>query len=224
MLSNSSMIDGVDASELKQWIETSLADNSHVLAAGYQGKTLLYEHDGHKFVIKTPHGTGISRLIHTHLLRHEFRVYTKLADYPYAPACYGMVDNRYLVLEYIEGATIRDHRPDDETAYIEKLFDAIEQLHARDVAHMDLKKKDNLLVTSDDKPCLLDFGTAVIRKPGLHPLNRFRYRLARQFDYNAWIKHKYHDRMHAITDADRIYYKVTRIEALAGWLKQHFMH
>jgi serine/threonine protein kinase len=223
MLSNIIMIDGVDASELKQWIETSLADNSHVLAAGYQGKTLLYERGGHKFVIKTPHGAGISRLIHTHMLRHEYKVYRKLAGYPYAPACYGMVDNRYLLLEYIEGTTIRDHRPADEAAYIEKLFDAIRQLHARDVAHMDLKKKDNLLVTIDDNPCLLDFGTAVIRKAGLHPLNRFRYRLARQFDYNAWVKHKYHDRMRAISDADRVYYRVTRIEALASRIKQTFM-
>jgi len=218
------MIDGVDESELKHWIENSLADNSHVLAAGYQGKTLLYEHDGRKFVIKTPHGAGLSRLIHTCMLRHEHRVYTRLADYPFAPACYGMVDSRYLVLEHIEGTTIRDRRPDDEAAYIDKLFDAIRQLHAHDVAHMDLKKKDNLLVTVDDRPCLLDFGAAVIRKPGLHPLNRFRYRLARQFDYNAWIKHKYHDRMHAISDPDRAYYKVTRIEALASRLKQTFMH
>ena len=217
------MIDGVDASELKKWIENSLANNSHVLAAGYQGKTLLYELDGRKLVIKTPHGKGISRLIHTHMLRHEYQVYLRLTGYPYAPACYGMVDNRYLVLEFIDGTTIRDHRPNDEAAYIDKLFDAIRQLHERDVAHMDLKKKDNLLVTIDDNPCLLDFGTAVIRKPGLHPLNRFRYRLARQFDYNAWVKHKYHDRMHALSDADRVHYKVTRVEALAGWLKQTFM-
>ena len=216
------MIDGVDESELKHWIENSLAENSHVLAAGYQGKTLLYQRDGHKLVIKTPHGTGISRLIHTHMLRHEYQVYKRLAGYPFAPACYGMVDNRFLVLEHIEGTTIRDRRPDDEAAYIEKLFDAIQQLHARDVAHMDLKKKDNLLVTSGDNPCLLDFGAAVIRRPGLHPLNRFRYRLARQFDYNAWVKHKYHDRMHAISDADRVYYRVTRIEALASRLKQIF--
>lgn len=218
------MIDGVDTIVLRQWIETSLADNSHVLAAGYQGKTLLYEHDGRKFVIKTPHGIGVSRLVHTHMLRHEYQVYRRLADYPYAPICYGMVDNRYLVLEYIDGTTIRDHRPSDEAAYIDILFDAIRQLHERDVAHMDLKRKDNLLVTIDDKPCLLDFGTAVIRKPGLHPLNRFRYRLARQFDYNAWVKHKYHDRMHAISDEDRPYYRVTRIEALASRLKQKFMH
>lgn len=217
------MIDGVDESALKQWIESSLADNSHVLAAGYQGKTLLYEHDGRKLVIKTPHGAGISRLIHTHMLRHEYQVYRRLAGYPYAPACHGMVDNRFLVLEHIEGATIRDHRPVDEAAYIDQLFEAIRQLHERDVAHMDLKKKDNLLVTVDDRPCLLDFGAAVIRRPGLHPLNRFRYRLARQFDYNAWIKHKYHDRMHAISDADRVYYRVTCIEALASRLKRTFM-
>ena len=85
---------------------------------------------------------------------------------------------------------------------------------------MDLKRKDNLLVTAEEKPCILDFGAAVIRKKGLHPFNRYHYRIARQFDYNAWIKHKYHDRQQdEITAEDREYYSPTWIEGVASYVK-----
>ena len=88
---------------------------------------------------------------------------------------------------------------------------------------MDLKRKDNLLVKADETPCLLDFGAAVINKKGFHPLNHYHYQLAKQFDFNAWIKHKYHDRSpNEISMTDRKYYKVTWIEAIAGIVKQAY--
>lgn len=94
-------------------------------------------------------------------------------------------------------------------------------MHAKNVAHMDLKRKDNLLVKADESPCILDFGAAVIKKPGFHPFNQYHYQVAKQFDYNAWIKHKYHDRStDKITMFDRKYYKVTWVEAAASLIKE----
>ena len=87
---------------------------------------------------------------------------------------------------------------------------------------MDLKKKDNLLVTHHDEPCVLDFGAAVIKKEGFHPINHFLYRLAIRFDYNAWVKHKYHNNMHNIDAADQIYYQRTSIEKIAKQIKRLF--
>ena len=85
---------------------------------------------------------------------------------------------------------------------------------------MDLKRKDNLLVRADESPCILDFGAAVIKKPGSHPLNHYHYQLAKQFDFNAWIKHKYHDRLDDISDEDRPLYKVTWTESIASKIKR----
>jgi serine/threonine protein kinase len=95
-------------------------------------------------------------------------------------------------------------------------------MHRLNVAHMDLKKKDNLLTTENDQPYLIDFGAAVIKKKGLHPFNSFWYKLAKRFDYNAWIKHKYHNRMDEISDNDQVYYKQTLTEKYAGLIKKAY--
>ncbi len=210
----------LDEAGLKQWIEESIANNANTLAAGYQGQTLLYEDAGNSYVIKVPHGKGVARYLHRHMLRHEYDVYRKLGDFSGAPRCLGLIDRQYLVLEFVEGRTIRSKRPLDEDEFHRKLFEHIKTMHARGIAHMDLKRKDNLLVKTDESPCILDFGAAVIRKPGFHPLNAYRYKIAKQFDYNAWLKHKYHDRYPGdISIVDRKYYKLTWVEALASRIK-----
>lgn len=216
------MIKGLKESSLKQWIEDSLRNNTHTLAAGYQGKTLLFEGDNYRLVIKTPHGRGLVKYIHTLMLRHEHQVYETLKNFEGCPECYGLVDNKYLVLQFIDGSPIRNKQPDDHDAYFKKLLDLIESMHHFQVAHADLKKKDNLLVTSDDKPCLIDFGTAVIKKPGFHPLNAYWFNLAKRFDYNAWVKHKYHNNMHNLSDDDSVYYQRTFIEKISSTVKKSY--
>ena len=214
------MTKDLDHPSLKQWIEDSLKNNTNVLAAGYQGKTLLYNDGNEILVIKIPHGRGFIRHLHTRMLRHEALAYQQLQHMKGIPACYGLIDNRYLALEFIEGDPIRNKRPINNDRFFETLFKLIQQMHDKGVAHMDLKKKDNLLVTHHDEPCVLDFGAAIIRKKGFHPVNYFLYRLAVRFDYNAWVKHKYHNKMHSIDEADKIYYQRTLTEKIAKKLKR----
>ena len=197
-----------------------MQNNTHTLAAGYQGKTLLFEDDAHRLVIKIPHGRGFIKYIHTLMLRHEHHVYEKLANFEGCPKCYGLIDNKYLVLAYVDGHPIRKKHPDNHNNYFKKLFSRIEEMHQFNVAHIDLKKKDNLLVTSDDEPCLIDFGTAIIKKAGFHPLNKFWFNLGKRFDYNAWVKHKYHNNMHNLSNIDCIYYQRTIIEKLSSAIKK----
>ena len=216
-------MDHLDETALKLWIEDSLASGANVLAAGYQGQTLYYNDGNNHFVIKVPHGTGLARYFNRHMLRHEYEVYKQLGEFNGAPRCHGLIDNQYLVLEFVKGRTIRTKRPLDEDEFHRKLFKHVQAMHARNVAHMDLKRKDNLLVKSDESPCILDFGAAVIRKKGFHPFNHYRFRIGKQFDYNAWIKHKYHNRSYReMTMWDREYYRVTWIEVFAGIVKSLF--
>ena len=214
---------GPEPAALKAWIETSLRDNSHTLAAGYQGKTLEYRDADYHLVIKVPHGRGLVKYLHTLMLRHEHRVYQQLGEFDPSPKCYGMVDNNYLVLEFVNAKSIRERRPKNPQLFFEQLIRQIRQMHGRHVAHMDLKKKDNLLVTDNDMPCIIDFGAAVIYKPGLlHILNHAWYRLAVRFDYNAWIKHKYHDNTHNISTEDQQFYQRTWIEHAASNIKSAY--
>lgn len=213
---------GMSEVGLKQWIESSLAEHSNILAEGYQGQTLIHRKSSPHLVIKVPHGRGLIRRLHVAMLRHEYAVYRQLKGLELAPRCYGMVDDQYLVLEYVEGVPIRKHRPNPDTGFYEILFSYIEQMHLHDVAHMDLKRKDNLLVVDGRYPKLIDFGTAVIRKKGFHPFNRFHFELARRFDFNAWIRHKYDKKIDEVSDEDLVYYKRTNIEKVSGKIKRFY--
>ena len=213
----------VDIQQLLPWVEQSLADNTHQLAQGYQGQTLLYKQDGLQIVIKTPHGRGLIKYFHTRMLRHEHEVYLLLHDVAAVPKCYGLIGNTYLAIEYIDAKTIRQDRPVNDSPFYQRLLTTIKQLHARNVAHMDLKKKENLLVDNQEQPVVIDFGAAVIYKPGFHPVNRLLYRLAKQFDFNAWIKHKYMGRLHEISDNDLQYFDRTLTERIASNIKRHYL-
>lgn len=216
------MLQDFDATGLKSWIESSLASRQNMLSSGYQGQALIYRDGDKQYVIKVPHGRGLIRRLHVYMLRHEYAVYRQLRDFSAIPKCHGLVDNQYLVLDYVESTTIRDMRPTDEAYFFAKLFKSIEHMHQLGVAHMDLKKRDNLLVVNGREPCLIDFGAAVICKKGFHPFNHFRYKLAVRFDYNAWIKLKYQNRFHEISAEDLPYYKKTLTEVVTRKIKRFY--
>lgn len=215
------MINNLDEAFLEEWIENSLRDNTHTLAAGYQGKTLIYKDGDQPLVIKVPHGRGIVKLIHRHMMKREYLVYQHLGDIEGIPNCLGLINNTYLILEYVDGKPIRNKRPNDPVQYFSQLFNYIKNLHSNGVVHLDLKKKDNLLVTENDQPCLIDFGTAIIKKRGFHPVNNYLFNIGKKFDYNAWVKHKYHDDKN-ISDEDATYYQRTYIERLSSSVKKTY--
>lgn len=213
-------LDGLSEDALARWTEDSLATGQHRLAHGYQGQTLLYQDKHRRLVIKVPAGRGIHKWIATLMLRHEARVYAQLTDFPAAPRCYGLLRNRYLVLEFIEGAPARYTEIIDRDAFFAELLEHIQALHARGIAHSDLQKKDNLLLVDGRHPCLLDFGAAVMRKSGFAPFNQFHYRFAERLDFNQWAKLKYRGRLEQMSETDRVHYQRTRLEKLARSLKR----
>ena len=205
---------------LVRWIEDSLATGAHRLAQGYQGQTLLYQDQGQRLVIKAPSGSGAMRWLSTLMLRREARVYALLKNFPAVPRCYGLLRNRYLVLDYIEGISMRHAEIEDREAFFGELLKAIQALHARGIAHSDLQKKENLLVVGKRHPCLLDFGAAVICKPGFAPFNHLHYRFAQRLDFNQWAKLKYRGRFEGMSAADRPYYRRSTVEKIARQIKR----
>ncbi len=215
-------LDFMSENDLLHWVREHLDSDVNALAAGYQGKTLLFNESGHKLVIKVPLGNFLTRPINLALLRHEYRIYQKLQGMQEVPVCYGMANNEYLVIEYIEGQTIRERRPDSDSEYFVKLLQAIKEMHHRKVAHFDLKRSENLLVTENDEPKLIDFGVSIARKDGLHWLNQYLYKLAKQFDFNAWARHKYHKKMDLLNAEDKKYYHKTVVEIFSKKIKRFY--
>ena len=216
-------INGITEKELLQWIRKSIEDSSNILSGGYQGQVYLYKDKTNSLIIKSPKEGLFEKLIGRTMLRREYRIYSKLSGIKGVPKCYGFIKGKYLVLEFIDGITVRDAKIRDRRVFFENLLCLIKEMHRAGIAHMDLKKKDNLLVVNGRMPYIIDFGAAVLRKPGFNPLNWYLYNLASKFDFNAWIKLKYGKRFEDIIDEDRQYHRVTFIEKSSMLIKRIYL-
>jgi predicted Ser/Thr protein kinase len=203
----------IDLDALLPSIEATIGDGSKRLNAGYQGAVYLIEHAERRLIVKAATGRGLLRQLRLRHLRHEHRAYTRLGGVTGVPRCHGLAGGRFLVLDYIEGPNARDARLADHDAFYDRALAVIQAIHARGVAHGDLKRRDNLLVGDAERPFLLDFGLAVLRAQGFHPCNHWLFDLACRYDLNAWIKHKYRYREGEISPADSIYRRPLPFEA-----------
>ena len=189
--------------QLHSWIERSLLNQDNVLATSNQGTILLFQDQKCKLIVKTAMGYGLLLKARRKTLLREYQAYLQLVGVTGVPQCYGMIDDRYLLLEYIPGKKYRDATLPDREKWFSDLLEILHSIHARGVSHADLKSKGNLLVTMDGRPCIVDFGTAFIRKSGFHPLNNWLFRTGKRLDLNAWVKHKYHGYYRNASVADR---------------------
>ncbi len=215
-------MDKLTENQLLQWVRDRVKTKSNIFDRGSQGHVYLYEGNGQRLILKTPTGWGLGGFIRWLMLRNEYRAYSRLSDMRGIPRCYGLLDGRYLVLECIGGAPVRRARITDRGMFFETLLGLIKEMHNAGVAHGDLKKKDNLLVVEGRTPCVIDFGVAVVWKPGFAPINHYLYNLARKFDFNAWVKLKYEGNFKNMTDEDAEYYDRTIVETVSRWIKRSY--
>lgn len=189
-------------------------------ANGHQGSIHVCNFHGRRLLIKSATRWGVANSLCRLMLRREYRVYRKLRGLDGIPQCYGLINGCYLVLEYIDGQTMRSATLEDESAFFDELFEVIKSIHGLRIAHGDLMKKENIIVSSDQRPYLIDFGVSAIRKPGFHPINHFLHSFLQQLDLNAWVKHKNKGRMESLSAEDARYYRPMRIDRTARILKR----
>lgn len=158
------------------------------------------------------------------MIRREYRVYERMQGIAGVPVCYGLKDGEHLMLEYVEGRSLREAQCElrDRDAFFKSLLELILTLHGVGVAHADMKRKDNILVTPDERPYLIDFGTAVLRHVDGGFLNRFIFGQACRIDLNAWVKLKYQRRSSEIAGPDRAYYRPTAVERVARLFRRGY--
>jgi predicted Ser/Thr protein kinase len=197
-----------------QWIEDSLARQDNVLAVSNQGTILHYQAEGLDLIVKTAMGKGLVRMLRERTLQREYQAYRRLEGLDGVPKCHGLVAGHYLVLEFIHGVPYRQAQWADRERWFEQFLAVLRSIHARGVSHGDLMSKGNIMVTADQRPCVIDFGTAFIRKPGFHPINNWLFEHGRRMDVNAYVKHKYHGRYEDIAGEDRDLLDYSRIEYL----------
>lgn len=131
------------------------------------------------------------------LARHEATLLERLQELPNIPRLLGPVyiDGqvaRYAVARgYILGHPIRSSEMLPQ-AFFEKLQGILYEVHARQIAYMDLHKRENVIVGDDGEPYLIDFQVSYILPQGwwtrLTPLP-WVLRLFQQSDRYHCVKH-----------------------------------
>jgi len=113
-------------------------------------------------------------------------------DHPHIVKIYTFFEahkTAYYVTEYIDGMSLADvvadyrkflnHLPQDSLySLMVRVLDALDYLHTRNILHLDIKP-DNILVTRDGRPVVIDMGAAchlheydpslVVETPGFSP-------------------------------------------------------
>jgi len=203
-------LDTNEASDLRRWL-SAVDSRAKPLSSGYQGAVYLYEGPTGARIVKEALGRGPQYWLGRAMLHREFEAYQRVQGIAGIPCCYGMLDDRFLVLEFVAGKGLRDTpmEPAARDRFFAKLLETLQRVHAAGVAHNDLKRKDNVLVAPDGSPVLLDFGLAFFRNGSSES---WLFRLLKRMDYNSWIKIKYHAAIDAIAPEDLPYYQPTVLE------------
>jgi hypothetical protein len=202
---------------IEDWLAEAPPGSGTELGRGYQARTTLYRAPFGQFVVKTARGVGPWRYLGEAAIRREHAVYSRIADVSGIPQCLGLINGKHLVLEYLDGGTFRDreHGIEDWSRFFDRLLETIRGIHARGVAHGDLKRKDNLLVGQDERPFIVDFGVASVERASWAPWSNAMYRWMRQYDYNAWVKLKTRRQREPLTAEDAALYRPTMLERVA---------
>jgi hypothetical protein len=130
---------------------------------------LLVEHRGERLVVKdyAPRGLWVRTLLGRWIARREARAYRALEGHPSVPRFRGWIDPLAFAVEYRPGRllsrSLADALPPD---FVARLEEAVRGMHARGVAHLDLRHRSNVLAADDGTPVLIDFGSAVCFRPG----------------------------------------------------------
>ncbi len=123
-----------------------------------------------RVVIKVPHDALMGDVGAFDRFRREMEIVGRL-DHPGIQHSFDLGENRsrpYLVLEYVEGTTLREVERQAGKLPIPRAVDIATQLaaamahaHANGISHRDLKP-ENVLVTADGRVVVTDFGIALM--------------------------------------------------------------
>ena len=125
----------------------------------------LIELDGRQAVVKdyARAATPTKRLVGAFLARREAAALRRAEGIRNIPPLLARPGACSLVTEYIPSEQVTSlDEPELDCEFFERLTEMVRELHWRGVAHGDLEKLDNVLITPGGEPALVDFAAAIM--------------------------------------------------------------
>lgn len=154
----------------------------------------LVEENGVKLVVKdfSRNRCLYKNLFGRLLIWREAKAYRRLRGLKGIPRCYGVLEGLALVTEFVEGKTLKQMEKEGNLSplFFERLKELIDSFHMRGIAHCDLKRTPNILVSRGEQPYILDWAASIFASEcKIFPLTKIYKRLLRDDDM-ALIKMK----------------------------------
>jgi serine/threonine protein kinase len=146
-------------------------------AAATRPALRVIEEDGVRAVVKdfSTNRFLFRNLAGRFLVWRESRAYWQVAGLEGVPRVYRVIKGLAIVLEQIPGTSLNDvEKPSDlPEGFFEACETLVSRVHAKGVAHCDLKREPNILVGSDGRPYFVDWAAAILRREcRFFPFNR----------------------------------------------------
>ncbi len=162
----------------------------------------MYANENHKVVCKFNRIQPIwgipMQWLGIRLAQRENKFLQLFADTLYVPTYSGEVKANGMVLpfvaahDYVDGIPLRRFSQKVNDDFFPKLLNLLEKIHSRQISYMDLNKQENIIVTQDGNPCLIDFQICfhLSKKwPGNMALMQYLLRILQQSDRYHLFKH-----------------------------------
>jgi serine/threonine protein kinase len=149
--------------------------------------------------------TAFARWLGRRQISREIKALARLKGIPGVPSSIGEVGPCGLLLEMVTGEPVtrwrRRSRAEIEPMFI-RLTRLVDAIHARGVAHLDLRKRDNVLISADGAPSIIDFNASIKLVPGGLAARLF-FPMLRAIDRSALLKWKAHLLPEALSPEER---------------------
>lgn len=122
-------------------------------------------------------------------IRRELKALKRLQGIPGIAENPVRVDAFALAYWYVEGRSLNEFPPGQPPAdFFMALEAAVKSMHARGIAHLDLRNRGNVLVGVAEQPVLIDFQSYVRLPRWIPPLARYLEKIDLSGVYKAWEK------------------------------------
>jgi len=121
------------------------------------------------------------------IARREYQAFTKLKGIPGMPEASFLMDDYAVCYRFIAGKTLKDTPPEAVSPdFFLKLEALVVRMHARNLVHLDIRNRRNILVTDAGEPALLDFQTSLHLEHMPKPLRNLLMDIDFSGVYKCW--------------------------------------
>lgn len=164
----------------------------------------LIELDGRRAVVKdyALSATLTKRLVGAFLAGREAAALRRAEGIRNIPRVLARPGACALVTEYIRSEQVTNlDEPELDREFFERLTEMVRELHRRGVAHGDLEKLDNILITPAGEPALVDFAAAILA--GGNPFAALALPYVQESDFRGIYKLKERCAPDLLAEAER---------------------